>query len=109
MADDPDGDALKALEKRIAQVKAGPASKKNGQDHHAMAQQGWRMVIELVSGLGIGFCLGYGLDVLLGTMPIFLVVMTLAGFAAGVKTMIRTSKELQDETLADISVKDKGE
>ena len=46
---------------------------------------------------------------LLGTMPIFLVVMTLAGFAAGVKTMIRTSKELQDETLADISVKDKGE
>ena len=44
------------------------------------------MVIELVSGLGIGFCLGYGLDVLLGTMPIFLVVMTLAGFAAGFKT-----------------------
>jgi ATP synthase protein I len=53
------------------------------------------MVIELVSGLGIGFVIGYGLDYLFGTLPVFLVVMTLLGFAAGVKTMLRTAAEIQ--------------
>ena len=55
------------------------------------------MVTELVAGLGIGFGIGYGIDVLLGTMPIFLVLFTFLGFAAGVKTMMRTAQEIQAE------------
>ncbi len=54
----------------------------------------WRMVIELVSGLGIGFAIGYGLDWLLGTTPWLLVIFILAGFAAGVKTMLGTAREM---------------
>ncbi len=53
------------------------------------------MVIELVAGIAIGFGMGYGLDSLFGTIPIFLVLFTLLGFAAGVKTMIATAAELQ--------------
>jgi len=52
------------------------------------------MVIELVAGLGIGFGMGYGLDAVFGTMPFLLVVFTLLGFAAGIKTMMRTAKEM---------------
>lgn len=54
----------------------------------------WRMVIELVTGLGVGFGIGYGLDVLFGAMPLFLVLFVLLGFAAGVRVMLGTAREL---------------
>lgn len=93
MTDRNDLARLKALEERIASMKAGLEPPKPAQDHHSMAQVGWRMVTELVAGLGIGAAIGYGLDVLLGTLPLFLVVLTLLGFAAGVKTMLRSARE----------------
>ena len=59
------------------------------------------MVTELVAGLGIGFGIGYGLDVLLGPMPIMRVLLTFLGFAAGVKTMMRTAQEIQSKQVAE--------
>lgn len=97
---------LKSLEERIAKVKAGLEPPKAAQDHHTMGQIGWRMVLELVVGLGVGFGIGYGLDVLFGTLPLFLVVMTLLGFAAGVKQMLRTAREF--ETQDDAAPQDAG-
>lgn len=67
---------------------------------YSQAQLAWRMVIELVAGLGIGFGIGYGLDTILGTMPLFLVLFIGFGFAAGVKTMLRSAREVQDRRLA---------
>lgn len=95
MTEEPDPERLAALEKRIAEVRRATAPEPPKEEHFSQANQGWRMVIELVSGLGIGFVIGYGLDWALGTLPIFLVLFTLLGFAAGVKTMLRTAKELQ--------------
>ena len=69
-------------------------------EHFSQANIAWRMVIEMVSGLGIGFGIGYGLDVLLGTLPLMLVIFTLLGFAAGVRVMLRTSREVEQERLA---------
>jgi ATP synthase protein I len=96
MADQDDAERLAALEARIASAKSavhGP--RKQGDDGHHKAQLAWRMVIELVAGLLIGFAIGYGLDSLFGTMPIFLVLFIFAGFAAGVKTMLRSAQEMQ--------------
>ncbi len=96
MADQAEADRLKALEARIAAAKAaveGPRIDKS--EGHKQAQLAWRMVIELVAGLGIGFGIGYGLDTLFGTLPIFLVLFIFAGFAAGVKTMLRSASEAQ--------------
>jgi ATP synthase protein I len=95
MPEEPDSERLKRLEERIAEAKRATAPEPPKEEHYSQAQQGWRMVIELVSGLGIGFVIGYGLDWLFGTIPVFLVVFTLLGFAAGVKTMLRTAKEIQ--------------
>jgi len=87
---------LDALEKRIAAAKAANDPPRNPKaDAHHQAQLAWRMVIELVAGLMIGFGIGYGLDTLFGTMPIFLVLFILAGFAAGVKTMLSSAREMQ--------------
>ena len=96
---------MEALDERIARLK-GKEAKPHQEEHYSQAQMGWRMVIELVAGLGIGFGIGYGLDSLFGTLPIFLVLFTLLGFAAGVQTMMRTAKEFQTTQMADQAAKD---
>lgn len=77
------------------------------EEHYSQAQHAWRMVIELVAGLGIGFFIGYGLDSLLGTLPIFLVIFVFLGFAAGVKTMMRSAREIQAQHEAAAADDDK--
>jgi ATP synthase protein I len=94
-------DTLKELDARIKDAKGRQEPPPPKEEHYSQAQQGWRMVIELVSGVLIGAAIGYGLDSLFGTLPLFLVAFTLLGFAAGVRTMMRTATELQDERLAE--------
>ena len=90
-----DADRLAALERRIAEMRARDAPAPHQESHHHRAQLAWRMVVELVAGLLIGFGMGYGLDAVFGTTPWFLVTFTLLGFAAGVKTMIASAQEVQ--------------
>lgn len=108
MAEEPDPERLKRLEKRIAEVRKSQEPAPRADDHYSQASQGWRMVIELVSGLGIGFVVGYGADYLLGTLPWFLVTFTLLGFAAGVKTMLRTAQEVQRGQMASLAPRNSG-
>ncbi len=58
------------------------------------AHLAWRMVIDLVVGVGVGAAVGFGLDHLLGTLPILMAVFTLLGLAAGVNLMLRTAREV---------------
>jgi ATP synthase protein I len=99
MADREQQAQMQRLSDRIAAAKKAVEAPEVSkvEEHHSQAQLVWRMVIELVVGICIGFGMGYGLDYLLGTMPIFLVVMTLLGFAAGVRTMLRSAEELQKQ------------
>ncbi len=99
-------DRLKALDERIARLKSGEPEESHMKKDYAQANLAWRMVIELVAGLGIGFGIGYGLDTLFGTMPIFLVLFIFLGLAAGVKTMIATAQEIQTQQLAKEAGKD---
>jgi len=92
---------LRELDEKLLAHKAKYAPPPPKDDHYHAASQGWRMVIELVSGLGIGFAIGYGLDVLFGTLPLFLVVFVLLGFAAGVRVMMRTAGEFQKADAAE--------
>ena len=92
---------LERLEARIAEAKAAQSPKPRADEHYSMANHACRMVVELVAGLGIGFGIGFGLDSLFGTIPIFLVIFTLLGLAAGIQTMIRTANEIQTQTLAE--------
>ncbi|MEL7253445.1 MAG: AtpZ/AtpI family protein [Pseudomonadota bacterium] len=93
---DPDHqERLAQLEDRIERLKAKDAPKPHMEEHYSQAHLAWRMVIELVVGLLIGFGIGYGLDAVFGTIPVFLVIFTLLGMAAGIKTMMRSAKEIQ--------------
>ena len=57
---------------------------------------GWRMIIELVTGMLLGVSLGMALDYVVGSEPIFLIVFSLLGFMAGVKTMVATAKKMYE-------------
>ena len=57
---------------------------------------GWRMIIELVTGMLLGVSLGLGLDYMIGSEPIFLIIFSLLGFMAGVKTMMVTAKRMNE-------------
>jgi ATP synthase protein I len=69
MADDRETDRLKALEERIAKAKKANVRRSPTDEHYSQAHLAWRMVIELVAGLMIGFGIGYGLDTLWGRCP----------------------------------------
>ena len=90
-----DNDPLRDLGAKIESAKQNSVDKPKVEDHHSGLQHAWRMVIELVSGLAIGFGLGYGLDIAFGTLPIFMIIFTLLGFVAGIRTMLSTAREVQ--------------
>ena len=91
---------LKSLEKKIEDAKKGVEPQRSAQNKFSAAEVGWRMIIELTAGVFIGFGLGYGLDFLFNTKPVFILILTLFGFVAGVKTMMRSARELQKKELS---------
>ncbi len=102
MASEPDPDRLRALEKRLEDLRSKPKSSRvsvaKGLSHGELA---WRMVIELATGIVVGTGIGYGLDRLFGTLPFLLVIFSLFGFAAGVRTMMGTAREVAEKRAAE--------
>lgn len=103
MAVDPDDKRrMEDLEARLAELRrAHEEPERRMDEHYSQAQHAWRMVIDLVAGLMVGFGIGYGLDIVLGTQPFLMVVFTLLGFAAGVLAMVRAAREMQDKRQGD--------
>lgn len=87
------GAKLAAIRKRRAPPKRGGS----GMRGHELA---WRMVIDLTAGIAVGLAIGWGLDTLLGTKPVLMIVFVLLGFGAGVRVMLQSAKDAQ-RRLAD--------
>lgn len=91
-----DPEALQALEARIERAREKLAPKparawRGGK--FAGASLAWRMVLELLIGFALGGLIGWGLDAVFGTSPFMTAIFGGLGFAAGVKTMLRSAKE----------------
>ena len=99
MTTDPNRERLDALDARIQAAKGEEETLHHSDEHYSQAQLAWRMVIELVAGLLIGFGIGYGLDKLFGTTPWLMVVFIGLGFVAGVRTMMRSAQEIQRQAV----------
>ena len=101
MSDEPDPDRLRALSAKLDKIRAKPVEvKAQTVKGFSQGEVAWRMIIELCTGMFLGMAIGYGLDVLLGTLPIFLIIFSGIGFAAGVKTMLGTARAM-NETLKE--------
>ena len=87
---------LADLDQRIAAArKAGEPKPRGEKEKYAAMSMAWRITTELVVSIMIGCAMGWGLDWLFGSLPIFLVVFTLLGFAAGIRTIMRSVEEDQ--------------
>ncbi len=95
MSEPEDQKRLRALEARIAELRAARAPQPAKADGHTLGQAAWRMVTELVAGLLVGFGIGLGLDALFGTRPWLLVLFTMLGLWAGIRVMMRTAEDIQ--------------
>ena len=95
MVDEPDPERLRALEARLARTRVGPTPEKGAAGKaFSQGEMAWRMLIELVSGMLLGLLIGFGLDWLFNSRPVFLLIFALLGFAAGVRVMLRTAKSM---------------
>ena len=102
---EPDEERLRRLDERIAKATV-VAPEGRSDEHYSQANLAWRMVIELVAGLMIGFGIGYGIDRVLGTLPVFLVIFIFLGLAAGIRTMLRSAREVQRKQAAEAAGED---
>ncbi len=94
-------DPLHGLGEKIDALKKGREPKPTpGGGKFSAAGFGWRMTIDLVTGVMVGAAIGWGLDALFGTLPLFLIVFVLFGFAAGVKVMLRSVEDYQKDQAA---------
>ena len=84
-----------------AQEKLKPPPKSDVAKKYNSLTLAWRMTLELVVGTAIGGAIGYGLDQLTGLQPVFLILVGLLGFAAGVKTVLMTAKEASEAHKGD--------
>jgi len=107
MSDTPDPSKLRDFEERLAAAQKAQEPEETKRHVHHDAGAAWRMVIELVTGIVVGFGIGYWLDVTFDTLPIFLVLFTLLGFGAGVRVMMQTAQEAQRDAAKAQKTKDK--
>ena len=85
---------LEKLDRKLEEFKS--KKEKDSPRRIKVQNDGWRMIIELVTGMLLGVSLGLGLDYIIGSEPIFLIIFSLLGFMAGVKTMMATAKKMNE-------------
>jgi ATP synthase protein I len=91
-------DRLKDLGNRIAAEKveraeaAKPTTTYQGASDYS---KGYKLASEFVAGTLVGGLIGYGLDYVAGTLPLFLIVFLLLGFGAGILNMSRAANRSQ--------------
>src|SRR5690606_13832366 len=94
---DEDSERLQDLERRLREREAAKAARSGRSGHAQMGALGaaWRMSLELVAALFVGGGLGLLLDRALHTAPWIMLVGLILGFAAGVRSAVRTAYAMQ--------------
>src|SRR5262249_54192671 len=98
MTDDEDAARrLAELEDRLQ--KARGQRRESGPSESPPSKLGiaFRLVTELVAAVLVGGGIGWALDRLFGTTPFLLIVMFLLGVAAGIVTVIRTARQMEED------------
>ena len=78
---------LAAENKQVAGAEKSTTQYKGVTDYST----GARLASEFVGGVLVGALVGYGLDYVFHTLPLFLIIFLLAGFVAGIVNMSRSA------------------
>ncbi|HUJ02131.1 MAG TPA: AtpZ/AtpI family protein [Rhizomicrobium sp.] len=107
MSDEPpEPDDLRRLSERLDEARRREAAKAPKAGNAAPLSVAFRFTTELVAALVVGGALGWGMDRLFGTRPIFMVVMFFLGAAAGIRNVMGAAKEM-NERAAKAAMDDK--
>lgn len=98
------GARLKAMQDAVASKKTAEKAK---QGAALDAGVGFRIGIELVAGVLVGAGLGWYIDKQLGTSPIFMLAFISLGFAAGVMSVFRILKNLDQSVGLGRAIREK--
>lgn len=86
------GDRLSTLEKTRQTAKSQTGTEEqNTRSRNSMMAVGLRLSSELIAGVLVGAALGWGIDYLLSTSPLGMILFLLLGFAAGVINVMRSA------------------
>ena len=96
----PDPDKLRKLGAELDEVQRKEASKGPKRPPPTQLGIAFRFSTELVAALIVGGGLGWCLDWLLHTRPIFMIVFFVLGAAAGIRNVMRAAKEINAEIAA---------
>ena len=92
--DETDGDRkrLDELDDRLREARKGsePPARASAQRELGVA---YRVMVEMIAGVGVGGFLGWWLDHWLGTAPLLLVGLIVLGFAAGAMNAYRAIRQ----------------
>ena len=89
-----DSEKLSVLKEKIDLAKGKDKKEEPLAQNHKNINYAWRMVLELVIGMLIGVVIGYTIDYFLNTEPWMLITMSILGFGAGIRAMMKTAEEL---------------
>ncbi len=92
---------LQKLEQRVKAAKQKYEKPANDDKSGSLLGMAWRLSTELLVSVLVGAGLGYGLDKLFGTKPWILLIGLGFGFAAGIRSVLRTAEKM-DAVSADI-------
>lgn len=94
-------DRLDTLEKKLsASRQRHQHDDSQGRANANMLGLAWRLTVEMLAGIGVGGLIGWWIDKVLGTEPIFMLLLLVLGMGAGLMNSVRTVSEMrrkQDE------------
>jgi len=89
MAEKKSPPSLENLESRLREARAEQAPSPEPTSTHRQMGLAYRVLVEMIAGVGVGAAIGWALDKWLGTQPILLLAMIFLGFAAGMLNVLR--------------------
>jgi ATP synthase protein I len=99
-SNDPEADRLADLESRLQKARGG-GPRLEGRNPPSRLGFAWRLSTEMLAAVVVGGLIGWGLDRVLGTTPFLLIVMVLLGVAAGLRNLVRVTREFDAEAARD--------
>ncbi len=91
----PKRDRLDALEEKISATRQRQMPSQQAGANASMLGLAYRLLIEILAGIGVGGFVGWWIDKVLDTKPVMMLVLLALGMGAGLMNSIRTVNEMR--------------
>jgi ATP synthase protein I len=105
---DPD-DRLADIEERLRKAREKRGEVRQVEAPHSKLGVAFRLVTELMAAVIVGGAIGWGLDRVLWTGPLLLIVMFMLGVAAGIFNVVRSAQQMNRDQAAKDAANSKRE